>query len=65
MALPNIVAPEFKTNLPSNDTEIKYRQFLVKEEKLLLFAAESGEREEMISAVSQMMKNCIISHDFN
>ena len=63
MALPNIVAPEFKTNLPSNDTEIKYRPFLVKEEKLLLFAAESGEREEMIGAVSQMMKNCVISPD--
>ena len=63
MALPNIVAPEFTTTLPSDKTEVKFRPFLVKEEKLLLFAAESEERKEMISAVSQMMKNCIISPD--
>mgnify|MGYP003626496536 CR=1 FL=1 len=63
MALPNIVAPEFTTTLPSDKTEVKFRPFLVKEEKLLLFAAESEERKEMVSAVSQMMKNCIISPD--
>jgi len=61
MALPNIVAPEYTTTLPSNDMEIKFRQFLVKEEKLLLFAAESEDREEMVNAVCQMMKNCVIS----
>ena len=63
MALPNIVAPEYTTTLPSNDMEIKFRPFLVKEEKLLLFAAESEEREEMVNAICQMMKNCIISPD--
>jgi hypothetical protein len=63
MALPNIVAPEYTTTLPSNDMEVKFRPFLVKEEKLLLFAAESEEREEMVDAVCQMMKNCIISPD--
>ena len=49
MALPNIVAPEYTITLPSNDMEVKYRPFLVKEEKLLLFAAESGENEVMVS----------------
>ena len=63
MALPNIVAPEYTTTLPSNDMEIKFRPFLVKEEKLLLFAAESKERMEMVNAVCQMMENCIISPD--
>ena len=63
MALPNIVAPEFTTILPSNGVEVKFRPFLVKEEKLLLFAAESQERGEMIDAVCQMMKSCIISPD--
>jgi hypothetical protein len=63
MALPNIVAPEFTTTLPSNGVEVKFRPFLVKEEKLLLFAAESEERKEMIDAVCQMMKSCIISPD--
>ena len=61
MALPIIVSPEFTTKLPSSDTEIKFRPFLVKEEKLLLFAAESGERNEMIDAVCQMMRNCVIT----
>ena len=61
MALPIIVSPEFTTKLPSSETEIKFRPLLVKEEKLLLFAAESGERNEMIGAVCQMMRNCVIS----
>ena len=65
MALPNIVAPEYTTNLPSNGLEVKYRPFLVKEEKLLLFAAESGEGDDMISAVCQMMNNCVISPDLD
>ena len=63
MALPILTSPEFKTKLPSSDTEIKFRPFLVKEEKLLLFASESGERGEMVDAVSQLIKNCVISPD--
>ena len=63
MALPNIVAPEYTAILPSNGLEVKYRPFLVKEEKLLLFAAESKEREDMINAVCQMIKNCVIEPD--
>ena len=65
MALPNIVAPEYTITLPSNDMEVKYRPFLVKEEKLLLFAAESGEKEDMVSSVCQMMKNCIIEPEID
>ena len=65
MALPIIVAPEYTTNLPSNGLEVKYRPFLVKEEKLLLFAAESGEKEDMINSVCQMMSNCVISPELD
>ena len=60
MALPSITAPEYTLTLPSNKKKVKYRPFLVKEEKLLLFAAESGEREEMMSAVAQMIDNCVL-----
>jgi len=65
MALPIIVAPEYTTILPSNDMEIKYRPFLVKEEKLLLFAAESGEKEDMVNSICQMMSNCIIEPEID
>jgi len=65
MALPIIVAPEYTTNLPSNGLEVKYRPFLVKEEKLLLFAAESGEKDDMINSVCQMMNNCVISPELD
>jgi len=65
MALPIIVAPEYTTNLPSNGLEVKYRPFLVKEEKLLLFAAESGEKNDMINSVCQMMSNCVISPELD
>jgi hypothetical protein len=64
MALPSIVAPHFTTKLPSNGVDIKFRPFLVKEEKLLLIAAESGERKDMIDAICQMLKNCVIEPGF-
>lgn len=60
MALPNITAPEYTLTLPSNKEKVRYRPFLVKEEKLLLFASESGEREDMINAVVQMIDNCVL-----
>lgn len=65
MALPSIVAPHFTTKLPSNGVDIKFRPFLVKEEKLLLIAAESGERKDMIDAICQMLKNCVIEPDID
>jgi hypothetical protein len=65
MALPNIVAPEYTIKLPSNDLEVKYRPFLVKEEKLLLFAAESGEKDDMVNSVCQMLQNCVIEPEIN
>ena len=65
MTLPVIVAPEYTTILPSNNMEIKYRPFLVKEEKLLLFAAESGEKEDMVGSICQMLQNCVIEPEID
>ena len=61
MPLPKIVTPTYELRLPSTDQLIKYRPFLVKEEKVLLMAMESEDESQMISAVKTILKNCIIS----
>jgi hypothetical protein len=58
MPLPKLVVPEYELELPSTKEIIKYRPFLVKEEKLLLTAMELGEEKDMISAVKTIIKNC-------
>ena len=58
MALPKLNVPVYETILPSTEKVIKYRPFLVKEEKLLLTAQESGE-DAVLPAVKQIIKNCI------
>lgn len=61
MPLPKIVTPTYELRLPSTDQLIKYRPFLVKEEKVLLMAMESEEESQMINAVKIILKNCINS----
>jgi len=58
MALPKLTVPYYKTKLPSTGEEIKYRPFLVKEEKILMLAMESGDDDEMSEALTQIIKNC-------
>ena len=58
MSLPSIQYPEFFVKLPSNQEEIKYRPFSVKEQKILLMAKESKEPKEIINAVETIIKNC-------
>ena len=58
MALPKLNVPVYETILPSTEKVIKYRPFLVKEEKLLLTAQESGE-DAILPAVKQIIKNCV------
>ena len=58
MALPKLNVPVYETILPSTEKVIKYRPFLVKEEKLLFIAQESGE-EAVLPAVKQIIKNCV------
>jgi len=61
LPLPTIDVPTYELELPSNGKKIKFRPFLTKEEKILLMALESKEESDMISAVRQIVQNCIIS----
>lgn len=57
--LPNLQAPEFELKLPSTGENVRYRPFLVKEEKILLIALEGGTPEEITNAIYQIIGNCI------
>jgi|TARA_Y100000033_G_C2717871_1_gene96729 hypothetical protein len=61
MALPQVVLPTYELEIPSNGKKIKYRPFVVKEEKLLLLALESEDEKEIEKAVKQLLKGCIQS----
>jgi hypothetical protein len=58
MALPKLNVPEYNLKLPSSGKNVKYRPFLVKEEKLLYLAMESGEQKDMIDAVKNILTSC-------
>jgi len=58
MPLPKLVVPEYELELPSTKETVKYRPFLVKEEKLLLTAMQLGEEKDMMTAVKTIIKNC-------
>jgi len=59
--LPTLSVPSYELALPSTGKTIKYRPFLVKEEKILLLAMESEDPKEIESAVKDTLKNCILS----
>jgi hypothetical protein len=59
MALPKVGIPTYELNLPSTDKVIKYRPFVVKEEKVLLLALESEDEKEIKNAVKDLIKNCV------
>ena len=61
MSLPKLNVPVYETVLPSTEKVIKYRPFLVKEEKVLLTAMEDGKNDTIMNAVKQVLKNCIQS----
>jgi len=65
MSLPKIVVPTFELILPSTDKKLKYRPFLVKEEKILLMAKESGDKIDIYNAIKQIIQNCILEDDFD
>ena len=58
MALPIIETATYELTLPSKDVKIKYRPFLVKEEKVLLQALETGENIQLVSALKQICHAC-------
>jgi hypothetical protein len=61
MPLPVVATPTYELILPSNKKPIKYRPFLVKEEKVLILAMESGDSKEITNAVKDVLKNCILT----
>ena len=58
MALPKLNTPTYELEVPSTDEKIKYRPFLVKEEKILLMAIESAKNEEIVRAVKDIVSEC-------
>ena len=58
MALPKLETKTYTLTLPSTGEDIKYRPFLVKEQKTLLMAQESNDDREMIDAMSQLINDC-------
>jgi len=58
MALPKINVPKYKMKLPSDGRTVNFRPFLVKEEKILLLATETGEQQDLIDAITNIIKEC-------
>jgi hypothetical protein len=61
MSLPKIVTPSYSLEIPSLKKEIKYRPFLVKEEKILIIAMESEDPKQIANAVKTVISNCILT----
>ena len=59
MPLPTIVTPSYELELPSTGKKIKYRPFLVKEEKLLVLALETENTKDISNAIKTVLKSCI------
>ena len=58
MALPKVDIPTYELTLPSEDKKIKFRPFLVKEEKILYIAQATGDEKQMISALRDVINAC-------
>jgi len=61
MPLPKINTPTYELTLPSNSKKIKYRPFLVREEKILILALESQDMKQISSSIIEIMADCIIT----
>ncbi len=61
MALPKNIRPEYSTTVPSTGKRVKYQPFSVKEEKILVLAAEGGDTDEITNALTNVLENCVTS----
>lgn len=59
MALPKPARPEYSTTIPSTGKKIKYQSFTVREEKLLVLAAESENNDEIANAIDNVLAKCV------
>ena len=62
MALPKMNAPLYNVTIPSSKKEVKFRPFLVKEEKSLLLAQQSEDPKVMINTLKSVIENCIVDN---
>ena len=58
MALPKLDTPTYTLDLPSTGEKIKYRPFLVKEQKILMMAEESEDDKQMMDAIGKLVQSC-------
>lgn len=61
MPLPKIATPTYELTVPSTNKKIKFRPFLVKEEKILIIAQESDDPKQISNAVKDVISNCILT----
>ena len=61
MPLPKIATPTYELVLPSSGRKVKYRPFLVKEEKILIMALESEDSKQFTSAIKTVIRDCILT----
>ena len=59
MALPEIATPTYTLTVPSTKKKVKYRPFLVKEQKLLILALENDDQEQILDAITKTIQNCL------
>ena len=65
MGLPILKHPPFELMVPSTKQTLKYRPFLVKEEKILLLAQQGGTANDLIRAINQIIEACVEDVDVN
>ena len=61
MALPEIATPIYTLTIPSTKKKVKYRPFLVKEQKILILAMENEDQEQILDAITNTIKSCLIT----
>ena len=61
MPLPKITTAQYELKLPSTGKTVKYRPFLVREEKVLILSLETGDQKQISNAVKQVLKECVLT----
>lgn len=65
MPLPKINTPTYELTLPSNRKKVKYRPFLVREEKILVLAMESGDQKQISDAIVEILSECLLTKNID
>ena len=65
MPLPKINTPTYELTLPSNRKKIRYRPFLVREEKILVLALESNDQKQITDAIIEIISDCLVTKNID